>query len=393
MVHKTTRTRAFHFISAFIMLLFGIYVFVHLFYFLSIPILLKSIIFISCIILSQCMCGMRYIVSFTPHMSYRSLRITGILSAFFMTLVSILMVYDFAIMLFFIASYIFNFEIINHTIYLTNIIFTITVLITALIISFLGYKNALRCPRTTKKELLVKKLPKELEGLRIAHLSDIHIGSTFDGTWLTELVENTNKLEADIILITGDLVDGSPEKIAHNAIALKNLKAKYGVYISLGNHEFYCGPLPWITLWKSWGLSVLVNQNVRIKHNDYTFVLSGVADREGRKFLGMLRPDMSEALKDVTESDFVIFMEHQPKNAHLNARRGVNVQLSGHTHGGQYFLLFPIIRLLNGGYRVGFYYLNDMTLHVSPGTGLWGYAPVRMGSRNELNILTLKNKD
>ena len=102
---------------------------------------------------------------------------------------------------------------------------------------------------------------------------------------------------------------------------------------------------------------------------------------------------MSEALKDVTDSDFVIFMEHQPKNADKNAKRGVNVQLSGHTHGGQYFLLFPMIKFLNGGHRVGFYYLDDMTLHVSPGTGLWGYAPVRVGSRNELTSLTLANKD
>lgn len=378
------------------MLIFGIYAFIHLFYFLNIPIFTKFLAFISCLLLSQCMTGMRYIVSFTPHMSYLALRITGALSAFFMTLISILMMYDFVMIIFLFINYFSNLEALTHiasTTSLNNGLFTIIALTTTLILSYIGCKSALRYPRTIERNLLVKQLPKKLQGLRIAHLSDLHIGSTFDGKWLSELVENTNKLQADLILITGDLVDGSPEKIFQDVVELKNLKAKYGVHISLGNHEFYCGPLPWIEKWQSWGLSVLVNQNVRLEHNGYPFVLSGVADREGRKFRGMLRPDMSEALKDVTESDFVIFMEHQPKNADKNAKRGVNVQLSGHTHGGQYFLLFPLIKFLNGGFRVGVYYLGNMTLHVSPGTGIWGYAPVRIGSRNELSLLTLTTKD
>ena len=325
-------------------------------------------------------------------MSYLALRVTGILSAFFVTLISILIMYDMAMVFIFSIDYLFSSKITNHIAYLSNSSFTLVVFITAFITSYFGCKSALRCPRTIERDLPVKNLPEQLQGLRIAHLSDLHIGSTFDGKWLLQLVENTNKLQADLILITGDLVDGSPEKIAQDLIELKNLKAKYGVHISLGNHEFYCGPLPWIQKWRSWGLSVLVNENIRLEHNGYPFVLSAVADREGRKFVGMLRPDMSEALKDVNPSDFVIFMEHQPKNASKNAKRGINIQLSGHTHGGQYFFLFPIVKFLNGGYRVGFYYLNDMTLYVSPGTGLWGYVPVRVGSRNELSLLTLTNK-
>ncbi len=393
MAHKTTRNRLFHFASAFIMLGFGFYIFAHLFYFLDIPFLIKFIISIACFALSQCMTSMRYIVAFTPHMSYIALRITGALSAFFMTLVSIIMLYDFFILLFFATRSLLGIETANYLAWLSNGPLTITILSIALFVSYTGCKHALRCPLTVERELLVKNLPQELQGLRIAHLSDLHMGSTFDGKWLSQLVKNTNELQADLILITGDLVDGSPSKIASDVEELKQLSAKYGVHISLGNHEFYCGPKPWIETWTSWGLSVLVNRNVRLEHNGYPFVLSGVADREGRKFKGMLRPDMSEALKDVTDSDFVIFMEHQPKNADKNAKRGVNVQLSGHTHGGQYFLLFPLVKFLNGGHRVGFYYLDDMTLHVSPGTGLWGYAPVRVGSRNELTLLTLANKD
>lgn len=390
MSEQTSRTRLFHVVSAIAMFVFCLYSFVHLFYFQDINFFYKALGFLFCFTLSMCMPSMRYIVSFTPHMSYLALKITGILSAFFMALVTTLMVIDFWLFiinpLFLSKKYDFYLALFFSG-YANLYIFLIAIGIT-----IYGCFSALRCPRTHKLTLPVKNLPKELEGLRIVQISDLHIGSTFDGTWLSKLVENTNELNPDLILITGDLVDGSVEKLSPDLIKLKDLKAKHGVYICLGNHEFYCGANSWILKWREWGLNVLINQNIRLEHNAFTFVLSAVADREGRKFKGMLRPDMSEALKDVTEQDFIIFMEHQPKNAHKNAKRGVNVQLSGHTHGGQYFLLFPLIKMLNGGYRTGLYFVKDMSLYVSSGTGLWGYAPLRVGSQNEIAELTLTHK-
>ncbi len=388
---KTSRTRLFHLISAVTMLCLGLYAYLHLIFFIDIPVYFKIISFCIFLILSQCMTGMRYIVSFTPHMSYFALQITGALSAFFMTLASFLMMYD--LLIIFLSPFFLLFEMRLSTFLglLFNGKLSVFFIVLSLIISYLGGKHALRFPKIKRKNLYVKNLPLKLEGLKIAHLSDLHIGSTFHGNWIKKLVETTNNSEPDLILITGDLVDGSPDKIEKDVLELKNLQAKYKVCISLGNHEFYCGPYPWIEKWRSWGLTVLVNQNIRLKHNEQDFVVSAVADREGRKFVGMLRPDMSEALKGTTKDDFIIFMEHQPKNADKNAARGVNVQLSGHTHGGQYFFLFPLIKFLNGGFRVGFYYLDQMTLYVNPGTGIWGYAPVRVGSSNELAILTLRN--
>ncbi len=392
MENKTSRTKVFHIVSALTMLFLGLYAYTHLILFVNIPSFYKVILLLVFIALSQCMTGMRYIVSFTPHMSYLALHITGALSAFFMTLVSLLMLYDIGLIILFSTVYFLDLDYTKFLPFLSSDILTSIFFILSLVLSYLGCRHALNLPKIRERKLYVKNLPAELEGLRIAHLSDLHVGSTFDGKWLSTLVKNTNELDVDLVLITGDLVDGSPDKIANDVEAVKDFKAKYGTYISLGNHEFYCGAYPWVEKWRSWGVEVLVNQNVRLSHNDYPFVLSGVADKEGRKFKGMLRPDMGLALKDVSKDDFIIHMEHQPKNAHKNAERGVNVQLSGHTHGGQYFLLFPLIKIMNGGFRVGFYYLDGMTLYVSPGTGIWGYAPVRVGSTGELTVLNLSSK-
>ncbi len=325
-------------------------------------------------------------------MSYFALQVTGAFSAFFMTLASFLMMYDLFLIFLGIIFLIFQWDIHLLLPLLTSEELTACFFVLSIVISYIGCKHALRFPKINNRTLYVKNLPPKLEGLKIAHLSDLHIGSTFHGNWIKRLVKETNAANCDLILITGDLVDGSPDKIENNVAELKNLKAKYKVCICLGNHEFYCGPYPWIEKWRAWGLTVLVNQNIKLEHNGQPFFVSAVADREGRKFVGMLRPDMSEALKDIGLDDFNIFMEHQPKNAGKNAARGVNVQLSGHTHGGQYFFLFPLINFLNGGFRKGFYYLDQMTLYVNPGTGIWGYAPVRVGSSNELALLTLKNK-
>ncbi len=391
MNNKTTRSRLFHITCAITMFFLGLYAFFHLIFFLNIPIFFKIIALFIFLLLSQCMTGMRYIVSFTPHMSYFALKVTGRLSAFFMTLASFLMMYDLALIILALIFLIFGIDFNLFIPLLSSKILTVSMLISTLIISIYGCRHALKFPTTTERNLYVKNLPKELIGLKIAHLSDLHIGSTFHGNWLNKLIDKTNACKPDLILITGDLVDGSPEKIEKDIEAIKNLQAKYDVCICLGNHEFYCGAHAWIEKWRSWGLKVLVNENLRFEHNNYPFVVSGVADKEGRKFKGMLRPDMSEAMKNVQDDDFVILMEHQPKNAQKNANRKVNVQLSGHTHGGQYFFLFPLVNFLNGGFRLGFYYLDNMTLYVNPGTGIWGYAPVRVGTSNELTLLILED--
>ncbi len=382
--HKTSRNRLFFILCTSIMLSTGLYVSFRLFLFSYLPIFIKILGTIFIILLSQCMFGMRYIVSFTPHMSYTALKFCGYCSAYFMTLVSLLFLHDI-----FYALACFYYQTIFSYIFYPS--FIISFLFFTLIITIFGAWSALKIPYIYRRKLIVKNLPTELKGMKIIHLSDLHIGSTFDEKWLAKLVDKINAEDADLIVVSGDLVDATPNKIEKDVEPLRQLKSRLGVHICLGNHEYFCGAIPWIEKWKSWGFFVYINENKKFFHNNFPFYIAGSADFEGYKFPGLLTPDLDKTLKDLNENDFIILLQHQPKMAKINAKLGINIQLSGHTHGGQYFFLFPIVHILNRGFRNGFYQVDNMSLYVSPGSGLWGYVPLRFGTRSEVIVHTLDN--
>lgn len=384
--HKTSRNRLFYFLGTSIMFCTGLYLAVRLFWFTDLSLFQKFLASLVIMLLSQCMFGMRYVVTFTPHMSYVGLKICGYCSAFFICLASLVCLHD----LVFYAYWYYTKSLLPYG-------FSFSFALAALSISFFltiyGAWRAVKIPSLVHNTLFVANLPKELEGMRIVHLSDLHIGSTFDGKWLDKLINKINAEEADIIVITGDLVDAIPAKIEKDIIQLQKLHAPLGIHICLGNHEYFCGAMPWVEKWRSWGFNVYVNENKKIVYNNYSFYIAGSADFEGNKFPGLLTPDMEKTLHGIPKEDFTLLLQHQPKKAKKNARLGVNIQLSGHTHGGQYFFLFPIVYLLNNGYRAGFYEVDDLSLYVSSGSGLWGYVPLRFGTESEVLIHTLKRKD
>lgn len=383
--HKTSRNRLFFLLGTSIMFCTGLYLAVRLFWFTDLPLLQKFLASLVIMLLSQCMFGMRYVVTFTRHMSYSGVKICGYCSAFFICLASIVCLHD----LLYYAYWYYTGSLPRYGV---SAGFALTMLVLSFFLTIYGAWRAVKIPRLVQNTLYVANLPEELEGMRIVHLSDLHIGSTFDGKWLDKLIGKINAEKADIVVVTGDLVDAVPAKIEKDIIHLQNLHAPLGIHICLGNHEYFCGAMPWVEKWRSWGFNVFVNENKKITYNNYDFYIAGSADFEGNKFPGLLTPDMEKTLQGIKKEDFTLLLQHQPKKAKKNAKAGVNVQLSGHTHGGQYFFLFPIVLLLNNGYRAGFYEVDDLSLYVSSGSGLWGYVPLRFGTESEVLIHTLKRK-
>lgn len=277
-----------------------------------------------------------------------------------------------------------------------------------LIIAPLGMCKTLYSVRVHNVKTPIKNLPKPFYDMRIAHLSDLHIGSIFGKKWLKQIVDKTNKANADIVLITGDLVDGTPEFLFDTMSVLKELNAPLGVHIVSGNHEYYSGFEAWKQIWESWGFSVLVNEHKELRYKDIPFTLAGLPDKTVTQYNSTQKPDMEQALTGThkenlkqahmetfkqAKSEFTILMSHPPINAKQHAKLGVNLQLSGHTHAGQCFFIFPLTTWRNQGFRSGIYTIDAMTLHVSPGTGLWGYAPLRIGTQSEISILELSAYD
>jgi uncharacterized protein len=252
--------------------------------------------------------------------------------------------------------------------------------------------NGLRPVKVKPLTIALKKLPKSLDGLRIAQITDLHIGAMIDGTWLRRVVDQVNALKPDIIAITGDLVDGSVEDLGHHIAPMANLKAPLGVYFITGNHEYYSGVEAWCAYIAGLGVRVLRNERVSIAAGGESFDLAGVDDWRSRSFPGQ-GPDLRKALAGRDKNKALVLLAHQPVAVHEAAALGVDLQLSGHTHGGQ---LWPFTYLvyLQQPYVDGLHRHRDTNtqIYVSPGTGFWG-PPMRLGTAAEITHITLISKD
>jgi len=227
-------------------------------------------------------------------------------------------------------------------------------------------------------------LPQAASGYVIAQLTDIHIGPIIGKHYIDDVVRETNALGADMIVITGDLVDGSVEELREHAAPLAQLKARDGVWFVTGNHEYYSGADSWIDHIATLGIRTLRNERVDIRG---LFDLAGIDDA---KALGMAPghgPDLIKALsgRDVTKP--VVLLAHQPKAFPEAARAGVDLQLSGHVHGGQ-IIPFNWLVKLEQPYLDGLHREGKSQIYVSPGTGYWG-PPMRIGTTSEITRVVL----
>jgi len=258
------------------------------------------------------------------------------------------------------------------------------------IFAIYGLYQGNKVPDIKKTIIHIDKWPPSLDGFKIVQLTDLHISNLLTKEWLSRVVEKTNKEKPDLIVITGDLTDGMPKDYKNNIIPLKNLQAEYGVYGSQGNHEYYYDFEGWNNEYRKNNVKMLNNEHVLIGYSD-KFVLAGVTDPAASRF-GKEPNNIEKALKNHNNSLPVILMDHRPSNAFENSAFNVDLQLSGHTHGGMMPLLAQIVKKANNGLSSGYYLIGDLQLYLSNGTGIWNGFPIRLGYNSEITVLEIYSK-
>ena len=231
------------------------------------------------------------------------------------------------------------------------------------------------------------RLPRTLDGLSIVQLTDLHVGPFIGRRFVDRLVAQANALAPDLVVITGDLVDGNVPTLGPAVSALGGLRARFGSYFVTGNHEYYSGVEPWTEFLDRLGISVLRNRRVAIGDAGGTFDLVGVDDWSGARRRGGQGYDLEAALRGRRTDQAAVLLSHQPRNFEAAAGRGIGLQISGHTHGGQVFPMTMLVGL-DFAYTRGLYHHHDSNLYVSRGCGFWG-PPARLGSPPEIVKLVL----
>jgi uncharacterized protein len=253
-----------------------------------------------------------------------------------------------------------------------------------------GIFQALRPPEIREIEIPVAGLAREWDGVRIAHVTDTHIGPILGRTWTEDLVRRVDSAKPDIVVHTGDLVDGSVGALREAVEPLARLKGREGTFFVTGNHEGYSGIGPWCDQMRAWGWDVLNNEHRILSRQGARLAIAGITDAHERLPTGT-PPDIAQALLGVPSDVPVILLAHQPVQALRAQGKGVSLQLSGHTHGGQIWPFNLLVRLqqpMVAGYaRVG-----DVPVFTSRGAGFWG-PPMRIGASAEVPILVLRRKD
>jgi uncharacterized protein len=258
----------------------------------------------------------------------------------------------------------------------------------ALFATLLGYINARRVARVVNVDVPITNLPEALHGFSIAQISDIHVGPTIRRNYVEAIVAAVNRLEADVIAITGDLVDGSVAELASHVEPLTHLRAKYGTYFVTGNHEYYSGERAWSNELRRLGVRVLMNEHVVLSHNDAKLVLAGVSDYSAHHFDATQRSDPAAALANApADAGAKVLLAHQPRSAPGAAAAGFDLQLSGHTHGGQFWPWNFFVRLQQP-FTAGLDRLGALWVYTSRGTGYWG-PPKRFGAPSEITRIRL----
>ncbi len=263
-----------------------------------------------------------------------------------------------------------------------------TALLGAIGASAMAARSALGSPKTRKVSIELKKLPKELDKITMVQISDLHVGPTIRRDYVQDVVDRTNAMNPDVIVITGDLVDGTVEELKADVEPLAQLKARLGVFFITGNHEYYSGVGGWMKHLPTLGVRVLRNEHVRLESGGGAFYLAGVDDWTASQFGNGHGADLSAALADIPEAACTVLLAHQPKQIVEAAERKVCLQLSGHTHGGQIWPFGIFVRLAQP-YVAGLADHHGTQIYVSRGTGFWG-PPMRFGAPSELTHIELR---
>ncbi|CAN5826487.1 metallophosphoesterase [soil metagenome] len=250
-----------------------------------------------------------------------------------------------------------------------------------------GASTALGPPDVLQVPIRLRRLDPAFNGFRVAVVSDIHLGPLLGRAHTDRIVRMINESEPDLVAIVGDLVDASVAELGHAAAPLQDLVAREGSFFVTGNHEYVVDDtLEWLDELERLGVHTLRNENTRIRRGAASFDLAGVNDVSGRRRSDP--PDFDRALAGVSTSGPTVLMAHQPVQVGEAAARGVDLQLSGHTHGGQLWPFQYLVESMQPS-LAGLSTVDDTQLYVSRGVGFWG-PPVRIGARPDITVLSLQ---
>lgn len=284
-----------------------------------------------------------------------------------------------------ILTYLVVFSLLRDLVWLTTgyTIPVIYVLSFTFAANIFGFYQASAGPRIKKVNVLLD-LPGELEGFTIAQISDLHIGPTIRKNYVANVVNKINQSSPDIIVLTGDIGDGNARHYRDDATPLRGLRAKFGSFFVPGNHEYYWNANEWLTVMNNVGIINLVNRGKVISVNSKKILVAGIPDP-----VSGLKPELGSILESESSDNAAlkILLSHRPGIADESSRYGFDLQLSGHTHGGQFFPWTIVVKFVHK-LSLGLHRVGNMWVYISPGTGSWGPL-LRIGTTPEITFLTL----
>lgn len=250
-----------------------------------------------------------------------------------------------------------------------------------------GLAEAIRSVEVTEVDVPIEGLPAALDGYRIAQISDIHIGPLLKKPFLESVVSTVNGLDADLVAVTGDLVDGTVDDLRTHVAPLADLQGRDGVFFCTGNHEYYWDALAWIDHVRTLGLEPLINDHRLVDKDGAKLLIAGCTDYRADRLVAAHASDPAGAKEGSDDHDVSILLAHQPKSIVAAAEAGYTLQLSGHTHAGQFFPVSLFVGLVHP-YSEGLGKEKDTWIYVNRGTGWWG-PPLRAGVPAEITLLRL----
>ena len=251
----------------------------------------------------------------------------------------------------------------------------------------IGISQAVRGPQVFEVNIPVRNLPQELDGFKIAQITDLHVGPTIGRKYTQQVVEMVNRLQPDLIALTGDFVDGTVSHLKTAIAPIATLSAKHGVFFVTGNHEYYWGVDDWIKVFRDFGARILLNEHVVITEQGKEIVIAGVTDHSAGNIRPEHQSDPGKALEGAPKQAVKILLAHQPASYKGASAAGFDLQISGHTHGGQFFPWNIVVKLAQRYYK-GLNKHENMWIYVSRGAGYWG-PPHRFTVPSEISLLKL----
>ena len=251
-----------------------------------------------------------------------------------------------------------------------------------------GFYSARKGPTIINQDIYLKNLPDSFENFTIAQISDLHVGPTIKKPYVEKVVNQISTINPDLIAITGDMVDGSIDYLRRDLEPLSQVVAKYGTYFVTGNHEYYSGAERWLDETDRMGFTNLVNDNKLITIKDQNIALAGVNDYRAHQIIPSHRSNPQAALKGINSKKVKILLAHQPSSIFQANEAGFDLQISGHTHGGQFWPFTYPTKKANP-YLSGLHNHNGTQIYVNSGTGYWG-PPLRLGVTAEITLFKLK---